>query len=87
MKFATPLAKHGSNMKLINAVGVGHISDLRRRLPLIVRAVAVNDRELVLAKLVTLRAPRRSVAKSLDDPAATANFTKQSTKRIYGTHK
>ena len=63
-------------MKLINAVGVGNISDLRRRLPLIVRGVAVNDRELVPAKLVTLRATRRSVAKSLDAVEATANFTK-----------
>ncbi len=73
-------------MKLKNAVG--NISDLLRRLPLIVRAVAAkNGLELVPAKPVALRATRRWAGKSLDATATAANFTKQSTKRIYGTHE
>ena len=66
---------------------VANIHGLHRRLSLIVRAVAVNDWELAPEMLVILRAARRSAAKSLDAVRVAANFTKQSTKRIYGTHQ
>lgn len=48
---------------------------------------AVKNQELVPAMPVTLPATRGLAAKSLDATGAAANFTKQSTKRIYGTHE
>ena len=75
-KLAMPSATQQSNMRLMNAVA--NMPGLDRRFPLIARAPEM---------LVILRATRRAAAKSLDAAEVAVNFTKQSTKRIYGTHQ
>lgn len=51
------------------------------------RAIARKETEPIPLFLLKLRAVRRSAVKFLDATGAAANFTRQSTKRIYGTHQ